>query len=227
MKQLTCKGAGMMFIVVLVSAVAGCNEQEQIDALTHENDRLMSQNKVYRDQIAELDEINAQLKIDCDARDATLAEKNEEIAGLKQKLETSATNDKAGDWEIGKYGDKISIGGDILFRPGRATLTPAGKGALEQIVSTLKAQYAGLPVRVYGYTDSDPIRKSKRLWKDNLDLSANRAMAVTKYLISRGIPKGNIETIGMGATNFIADNRTKSDKARNRRVDIVVIKPGG
>ncbi len=227
MKQLTCKGAGMMFIAVLVSAVAGCNEQEQIDALTHQNEVLMSQNKEYRDLIAESDEINAQLKADCDARDATLAEKNEEIAGLKQGLENAATKGNAGDWEIGKYGDKISIGGDILFRPGRATLTTAGKGALEQIVSTIKAQYAGLPIRVYGYTDSDPIRKTKRLWKNNLDLSANRAMAVTQYLISRGIPKGNIETIGMGATNFIAGNRTKSEKARNRRVDIVVVKPGG
>ncbi len=227
MKQLTCKGAGMMFIAIFVSAVAGCNEQEQIDALTHQNDRLMSQNKEYRDQIAELDEINAQLKTDCDARDATLVEKNEEIAGLKQGLEDAGTNNKASDWEIGKYGDKISIRGDILFQPGRATLTTAGKGTLGQIVSTIKAQYAGLPVRVYGYTDGDPIRKSRRLWKDNLDLSANRAMAVTRYLISRGIPKENIETVGMGATNFIAGNRTKPDKARNRRVDIVVIKSGG
>ena len=227
MKQLTCKGAGLMFIVALVSAMGGCNEQEQIDALTHQNEVLMSQNKDYRDQIAELDKTNAQLKADCDARDASLAEKNEEIAGLKQKLADTEAKGTAGGWEIGKYGDKISIGGDILFRSGRATLTTAGKRTLEQVVSALKGQYAGLPVRVYGYTDSDLIRKSKRLWSDNLDLSANRAMAVTRHLISRGIPTGNIETIGMGATNFVAGNRTKAEKTRNRRVDIVVIKAGG
>ncbi len=224
MKQFTCKGAVLMFIVALVSTVGGCNEQEQIDALTHQNERLMSQNKVYRDEIVELEKANLQLKENGDVRDASLAEKNEQLAGLKQKLENTPAKDKEGDWEIGKYSDKISLGSDVLFSAGRATLTAAGKRTLGQVVSAIKGQYAGLPVRVYGFTDSDPVRKSKKLWKDNLDLSANRAMAVTRYLIGRGVPKENIETIGMGAANFIAGNRTQAEKARNRRVEIVVVK---
>lgn len=225
MKQFTCKGAVLMFIVALVSMAGGCNEQEQIDALTHQNEILMSQNKDYRDQIVELDKATLQLKEDCDARDATLAEKNEQIAKLEQELDnTTSVKGKPGEWEIGQYSDKISLGGDILFSSGKATLTSSGKTSLGQVVSAIKGQYPGLPVRVYGYTDSDPVRKSGRLWKDNLDLSANRAMAVTRYLIDRGVPRENIETIGMGATNFIADNRTRAEKARNRRVDIVVIK---
>ena len=224
MKRFTCKGMALIFIVALVSIVGGCNQQEQIDALTHQNDVLMSQNKDYRDQIIELDKANLQLKEDSDARDVSLAEKNEQIAKLTQDLENTTAKGAAGGWEVGKYSDKISLGGDILFRAGRATLTSAGKNSLGQVVSAIKGQYAGLPVRVYGYTDSDPVRKSKRLWKDNLDLSANRAMAVTRYFVSQGIPNENIETIGMGATNFIAGNRTKAEKTRNRRVEIVVVK---
>ena len=81
-------------------------------------------------------------------------------------------------------------------------------------------------MRVYGYTDSDPIKRSARLWKDNLDLSANRAMAVTRELRKLGIPAESIETVAMGATRSVAPNRTKADKAKNRRVEIVVVGKG-
>ena len=103
-------------------------------------------------------------------------------------------------------------------------MTRTGKNALSRIVRDIKNSYPNLPVRVYGYTDSDPIKKSKRRWKDNLDLSANRAMAVTRYLIDNGVPKANIETIAMGDSNFVASNKTRAGKAKNRRVDIMVVR---
>jgi len=81
-----------------------------------------------------------------------------------------------------------------------------------------------MTVRVMGYSDSDPIVKTKKLWKDNLDLSANRAMEVTRYLWSRGIPAERIETVGMGSTHFVQPNKTKAGKAANRRVEIHVVK---
>lgn len=103
-------------------------------------------------------------------------------------------------------------------------LRSSGKRALGRITDELNGRYAGLPVRIYGYTDSDPIRRSKKFWKDNLDLSSNRAMAVVRYLISRGVPKENIESIGMGDSNPVASNSSKSGKSKNRRVEIVVVK---
>jgi chemotaxis protein MotB len=81
-----------------------------------------------------------------------------------------------------------------------------------------------MTVRVMGYTDSDPIVKTKNLWKDNLDLSANRAMEVTRHLWSKGISAEHIETVAMGATHFMGPNTTKAGKAGNRRVEISVVK---
>ena len=125
---------------------------------------------------------------------------------------------------VGAHADRVILGSDILFASGQATLTTAGKKAIDEIAKDLTSRYAGQLVRVYGYTDSDPIKRSKKLWKDNLDLSANRAMAVPRYLISRGIKADRIETIAMGATHYVAANSTKAAKAKNRRVEIFVIK---
>jgi len=119
---------------------------------------------------------------------------------------------------------KHTVGSDVLFASGRATLTTAGKGALASVASEIKGKYSGNTVRVYGHTDSDPIVRSKKLWSDNLDLSANRAMAVTRYLITKGIKASSLETVGMGSTRPIADNKTKAGKAKNRRVEILVVK---
>ena len=129
----------------------------------------------------------------------------------------------AAGWKTGTIGAEISIGSDVLFSSGRATLTAGGKKALSSIVSGIMTNHAGKNIRVYGHTDTDPIRKTKKLWSDNLDLSANRAMAVTRYLISRGIKGSLIESIGMGSTRPIAGNRSSADKKKNRRVEIMII----
>lgn len=222
MKRSTMHGLMATGVVSLALLAGGCNEQEQITALRNKNDALMEENKNCRDQIIELERINAQLKADCDSRDMALASKNEELAKLRVLKDSAGPT--ASGWERTTFGDKIAVGSDLLFGSGRATLTSAGKQALAPIVRDLKGQYRGLPVRVYGYTDSDPIKKSRKLWKDNLDLSANRAMAVTRYLIDKGVPAEDIETIGMGATHFVSDNRTRAGKKNNRRVEIFVVK---
>jgi flagellar motor protein MotB len=221
MTRFAIKSTVLMGILTLACMVGGCaNQQEEIDALEHQNGVLMQQNKDYQDEIADLSRQNADLIAEVNLKDQTLAAKNEEIANL-QAGQTTGTVD---GWQKGTFGDKIAVGSDVLFSPGRATLTQAGKQALSPIAGALSGQYAGLPVRVYGYTDADPIRKSRKHWKDNLDLSANRAMAVTRYLISRGIPKDSIETIAMGDTHFVAGNKRRTDKAKNRRVEIFVVR---
>ena len=106
----------------------------------------------------------------------------------------------------------------------KATLTTAGRGRLDGVVTMLRSRFAGLGVRVYGYTDSDPIKHSRKLWTDNLDLSANRAMAVTRYLRSKGLSAESIETVAMGATNPISSNSSATGKSKNRRVVIKVVR---
>jgi len=219
-------------IVALSSlGMTGCaqKEKQEIAALQAQYNELSAKNKDLQAKLAQAKarqmDLESQLA-QAGTKDAELAEKDKEIARLQAELvqQTNLAAEKGSQvWDVGKFADKISVGSDILFASGRATLTSKGKAALDRIVADLKGRYAGLLVRVYGYTDSDPIKKTKKLWQDNLDLSANRAMAVTRYLVSKGIEAENVETVAMGATHFVAKN-TSAGKAKNRRVEIVVIK---
>lgn len=108
----------------------------------------------------------------------------------------------------------------ILFGPGKSTLKKATNAELDHIHSVLRDRYSGRQISIVGHTDSDPIKKSK--WKDNWELSAQRALSVVRYLIARGIREDNIQAVGSGSARPITSNASSSGKAKNRRVEVVV-----
>ena len=114
----------------------------------------------------------------------------------------------------------VTLDNAILFDSGKAVLKRATSTELDHIFSVLRSKYSSKQVDVVGHTDSDPIKKSK--WKDNWELSAQRALTVVRYLSGRGIPPARIRAVGCGAGRPIASNAKASGKARNRRVEIVV-----
>ena len=114
----------------------------------------------------------------------------------------------------------VTLPNAILFDSGKATLKKATSAELDHIHSVLNSKYSGKQVDVVGHTDTDPIKKSK--WKDNWELSAQRALTVVRYLLNRGIAKEMIRAVGCGESQPIASNSTTSGKAKNRRVEIVV-----
>ncbi len=114
----------------------------------------------------------------------------------------------------------VTLPNAILFDSGKAELKRATSRELDHIRSVLRDKYAGKQVDVVGHTDTDPIKKSK--WKDNLALSAERALTVVRYLIGRGVDEKRIRAVGCGAARPVTSNSTSSGKARNRRVEIVV-----
>jgi len=114
----------------------------------------------------------------------------------------------------------VTLPNTILFSPGKALLKKSTSVELDHIRSVLQSKYAGKEIEVAGHTDSDPIKKSK--WKDNWELSAQRALTVLRYLVARGIPEDKIKATGCGASRPIASNTTSSGKSRNRRVEVIV-----
>ncbi|MHC4641320.1 MAG: OmpA/MotB family protein [Planctomycetota bacterium] len=114
----------------------------------------------------------------------------------------------------------VTLQNTILFSSGQATLKKATSRELDDIQSVLRQKYRSNPVDVVGHTDTDPIKKSK--WKDNLELSAQRALTVVRYLIGRGVDEKRIRAVGCGPARPVASNASSSGKAKNRRVEIVV-----
>jgi len=114
----------------------------------------------------------------------------------------------------------VTLPNAILFDSGKAVLKRATSTELDHIYSVLREKYAGKQIDVVGHTDTDPIKKSK--WKDNWELSAQRALSVLRYLVQKGISEEKIKASGRGQSQPIASNANASGKARNRRVEIVV-----
>jgi outer membrane protein OmpA-like peptidoglycan-associated protein len=196
------------------------------------------QNLALHNQNRELQDRNRQLEAERDARpDASaLSAKDAEIADLRAKMaeqekqlrtpapaqgNVPATDPGIAGIEMSlnqATGEMtVTVPGDVLFDSGRATLKESSKSTLNKVVAILKKDYAGKKILVNGHTDSDPITKTKSLWKDNLDLSAERARVVGKYLADQGVPAKQLGTRGFGETA-----PRGNDKSRNRRVEIVV-----
>src|SRR5690349_4558271 len=114
----------------------------------------------------------------------------------------------------------ISIPSSITFASGQATLSKEGQGALKKVAGLLKKEHAGAKYSIEGHTDDDPIKKSK--FETNRELSYARAMAVLAYLVSDcGIRDDDCVVVAHGQYEPLV---AKGDKAKNRRVEIVVHK---
>ena len=114
----------------------------------------------------------------------------------------------------------VTLDNSILFASGKADLKSATSKELDHIQSVLGSQYAGKQIDIIGHTDTDPIKKSS--WKDNWELSAQRALSVTRYLVERGFGQDLIRAIGCGEARPVESNETASGRAKNRRVEVVV-----
>ena len=91
---------------------------------------------------------------------------------------------------------------------------------LDHIYSVLQQTYSSNVIDVVGHTDADPIKKSK--WKDNWELSSQRALTVVRYLTNKGFNPAQIRAVGCGESRPVAPNTSVSGKGKNRRVEIVV-----
>ncbi len=106
------------------------------------------------------------------------------------------------------------------FPPGRINLKPASQAALDRLAAEIKAKYAGRDIYVFGHTDSDTIKRSS--WADNRELSAQRALAVVRYLESQGVDAKHLVACGWGDQRPLASGSSSEAKAKNRRVELCV-----
>ena len=117
---------------------------------------------------------------------------------------------------------KVTFDSGILFQSGKSALSSTAQTSLFQFANVLKNN-ADCDVAVQGYTDNDPWKGStaEQSQQKNLQLSQDRAQAVTNYLLQQGVSTAQIRsTTGYGEANPVADNSTAAGKAQNRRVEV-------
>ncbi|WP_129127070.1 OmpA/MotB family protein [Geomonas oryzae] len=163
----------------------------------------------------------------------------DDIAGLqKQKEEVQKTSKTYGDLleqmkgeiakgqvTISELKGKLTVNmvDSVLFDSGKAEVKPEGLVVLQKVVDILK-NVKDKAVRIEGHTDNVQIvgQLAKR-YPTNWELSAARALNVTRYLQQQGLDPALLAAVAYGEYKPVAPNDTDEGRAKNRRIEIVLV----
>ena len=120
---------------------------------------------------------------------------------------------------------RIGISGSVLFSSNSDQLQPAGRQLLRTLVAPLQV-YLGEReemLMVSGFTDDQPIQQGNNRFKDNWELSAERALTVTRALIEEGMPPALVFAAAFGAQQPVVPNSDDQGRSMNRRVEMAPV----
>ncbi|MGO4331143.1 OmpA family protein [Cupriavidus sp. 2TAF22] len=120
---------------------------------------------------------------------------------------------------------RIGISGNVLFALNSDQLQPAGRDVLKSLTGPLSAylQARDEILMVSGFTDDKQMREGNSRFADNWELSAQRALTVTRALVDDGIPSSSVFAAAFGSAQPVASNADAVGQAKNRRVEIAPI----
>ena len=127
--------------------------------------------------------------------------------------------------EVRVVGDRFIFQSEVIFATGQANVSAAGKEQLAVIASALREIEKSIPenipwvLQIEGHTDSDPIANSS-IYRDNWDLSTERALSVVRFLRSEGISANRLAAAGYGEFQPIDSGNSAASKQRNRRIEL-------
>jgi len=143
----------------------------------------------------------------------------ERILQLQNELD-KCRNQQAGPaegWSSVPGGAMTAIEGTLLFDSGKAVLKHSGQGLVDRLASEISSKFGDRDIYVFGHTDNEPIKHSA--WKDNYELSCQRALTMIRALRSRGVT-ARLAACGWGEYRPVADNSTAKTRQANRRVEV-------
>jgi chemotaxis protein MotB len=198
----------------LCIAATGCGpdaKDKKIADLTAENNNL-------KGELEERDrKLNDALVRENDSK-GTIDELNQQLARMRAD---GGKTKSADGWVTMNNFDMISIPGSVLFESGRAELTPGGKTKLTQLASDIRAKFGDRDIYVFGYTDDQPIKRSK--WKDNWELGAHRSLTVVRALRDAGVSDDSLVQANCGQNRARVPNTTDKNRLQNRRVEFYAV----
>jgi flagellar motor protein MotB len=117
---------------------------------------------------------------------------------------------------------RIGIRGSVLFALNSDQLQPEGRDVLKSLAAPLSnyLQSRDEILMVSGFTDDQQVHGGNRHFDDNWELSAERALTVTRALIAEGVPASSVFAAAFGSQQPASSNASDEGRARNRRVEI-------
>jgi chemotaxis protein MotB len=116
-------------------------------------------------------------------------------------------------------GIRIDIKDSLLFASGSAEINQDANNVMQQISALLLQDDHA--IQVEGHTDDTPIHSAQ--FYSNWELSAVRASSVVRMLSSFGVEENRLSALGFGATQPVSTNDAEGDRAKNRRVSIMIL----
>jgi len=208
----------LVLLIVALALLSGCNKgaKQRLNLLQQENQELRSRTQGLRDSLSQAEQRRQQIEQELQSLRAEKQQLESELNQAQQAPTTGFEGLAGVDSTTLPSGEVVvDVAGDVLFDSGQATLKSTAKESLRRIAQTLNSRYAGRMIRIEGHTDTDPIRKSD--WRNNEQLSAERALAVEDFLAEHGVDKDRMFVAAYGPSE------PKATKQESRRVEIVVL----
>jgi len=122
---------------------------------------------------------------------------------------------------------RIGISGSVLFALNSDQLTPQGRDLLKSLAGPLTAYLKSRDeiLMVSGFADDQQVHAGNRRFADNWELSAERALTVTRSFIDAGVPASSVFAAAFGSEQPVSANTDESGRAKNRRVEIAPVPP--
>lgn len=221
----------LLIIIILLLGFAGYYYLDKIVPMQEELRELRQNDEVQKLQIENLEEKKAALATQLETKIKEVSkEKEKEISQLKstyEELISGLENEiEKGEITITRLADQLNVKivDRIIFPSGQAEITPEGVKVLQRVGKILK-QVQDKHIKVEGHTDNVPIHPNiQEQFPTNWELSVIRATNVVRFLIQDvGIDATNLEAAGFAEFKPVASNQTKRGRARNRRIEILLL----
>jgi chemotaxis protein MotB len=203
--------------------------QREIETLTKERDDLQRAINALKGDMSKSDREKADLI-------EKLAKMNKTLEDLQRAQEAAEKRAKAFRDLVAKFKAMVDAGklqvevrnglmivklpDNILFDPGKTDLKKEGQDAIVQVTNILNG-IEGRKFQVAGHTDNKPIKSGK--FRDNWELSAQRALTVTELMIKTGMDARRLSAAGYADVLPVATNETDDGRRQNRRIEIVLV----
>jgi len=166
---------------------------------------------------AKIKELSGEVERLSDLRD----EEKKQFEEMKRELQRELRG-KEVKFDVAERGLVITLANNILFDSGKAKIKQDAYPVLDKIITVIKIKVPDKDIGIEGHTDNVPIKYSS--WKSNRELSTARANNVYHYLAKVGnLDPAKFTTMGYGEFRPVVSNETDAGRAKNRRVEIVIL----
>jgi outer membrane protein OmpA-like peptidoglycan-associated protein len=202
------------YLATQVARIAGQRAQEQVATARVKSGETERQQILLTARESEADRALAQAR---DAQSAAEQARNEALNAQAQVAKAQADSRRlAEELQAAQTSRGLVLTlGDVLFDSGKSELKPGAQRTIDQLTSFLN-ENPERRVQVEGFTDSQGANEY------NLQLSQNRADAVARAIIQRGVDAQRVRALGYGEEFPVASNENAGSRQMNRRVEIVV-----